>query len=230
MKPATHAFVLASFLLTWGGPVTAAPPTVLSAVDRYLAAREAEIDQIPADRREALARVAQFVKKRRAAGRPARLLFICTHNSRRSHMAELWARAAAARHGVDGVQTFSGGTEATAFNPRAVAALERAGLEIEPTTAGDNPRYAVRYATDAPPAVAYSKVYDADGNPTADFAAIMTCSQADESCPLVRGAASRIAIPYEDPKAFDGTPRESRAYDERSAQIAREMLYVFSRL
>ena len=230
MKPRTLAFVLATTLLTSGGPVTAASPTILPAADRYLAAREAELDQIPADRRKALARVAEFVKKRRAAGEPARLLFICTHNSRRSHMAELWARTAAARHGVAGVQTFSGGTEATAFNPRAVAALERAGLEIEPTTTGDNPRYAVRYAEDAPPAMAYSKVYDANGNPTADFAAIMTCSQADESCPFVRGAASRIAIPYEDPKGSDGTAREARAYDERSAQIAREMTYIFSRL
>jgi arsenate reductase len=228
MKSAPYFALVVTFAS--GGPVSAAPPTVLPAVDRYLAAREAETDQIPADRKQALGRVAEFVEKRREAGEPARLLFICTHNSRRSHMAELWARASAARFGVEGVETFSGGTEATAFNPRAVSALERAGFQIEATTTGDNPRYAVRYAKDAEPAIAHSKVYDADSNPTSGFAAIMTCSQADESCPLVRGAASRIAIPYEDPKAFDGTPGEARAYDERSAQIAREMTFIFSRL
>ena len=45
---------------------------------------------------------------------------------------------------------------------------------------------------------------------------------------MVLGAAERIAITYEDPKAFDGTDREAEAYDERCRQIAREMLYVFS--
>ena len=35
--------------------------------------------------------------------------------------------------------------------------------------------------------------------------------------------------PYDDPKAFDDTPAEAEKYDERSQQIAREMLYIFSK-
>lgn len=228
MAPSLRSSLLGVVLA--GAHLTSASANPSSAVDTYLDAREAELDAIPAERKRALTKLTLYVRSRRSAGQPARLTFICTHNSRRSHMAQLWARAAARRFGIDGVATFSGGTEVTAFNPRAVAALERAGLEIEKMTDGANPRYRVHLAPDAEPTIAYSKVYDAEGNPRSDFAAIMTCAQADRNCPVVDGASLRIAIPYEDPKAFDGTDRETAAYDERSAQIAREMLFVFSRV
>ena len=45
-------------------------------------------------------------------------------------------------------------------------------------------------------------------------------------CPIVAGADFRIALPFEDPKAFDDTPLESEKYTERCRQIGREMLYV----
>ncbi|MCK4776283.1 MAG: protein-tyrosine-phosphatase, partial [Candidatus Krumholzibacteria bacterium] len=63
---------------------------------------------------------------------------------------------------------------------------------------------------------------------TEDFCAVMTCSQADKNCPVVVGASMRVAIPYDDPKAFDGTDQEAANYDERCRQISREMLYLFS--
>ena len=188
------------------------------------------IDAIAPPRREALDQLAAWIAERRAASEPVRLLFICTHNSRRSHMGQLWAATAAAYFGVDDVTTFSGGTEATAFNPRAVASLRRAGFVIDTSDDGDNPRYEVSYSTSRPAMQAWSKVYDDAANPSDGFAAVMTCSAADEACPFVRGADVRIAIPYDDPKAADGTPAEAATYDARSAQIATEMLYVFSRV
>jgi hypothetical protein len=132
---------------------------------------------------------------------------------------------------VDGVETYSGGTEATAFNPRAVAALQRAGFRIETSEPeAENPRYTVSITENGPTLEAFSKRYMDPPNPTAGFAAIMTCSDADEACPFVRGADFRIAVPYVDPKVSDGTPEEAATYDERSRQIATEMLYVFSRV
>jgi arsenate reductase len=194
----------------------------------YVEERRAEFDQIPADRVEKLREVAEYVASCRKAGKPARLTFICTHNSRRSQMAQLWAAVAAASSGIDGVETFSGGTERTAFNPRAVAALRRAGFEIAETTASPNPRYTVALADDLEPLLCFSKVYNESPNPAREFCAVMTCSQADKSCPFVAGASRRIAIPFEDPKVADDTPAESAAYDERCAQIARELLFAFS--
>lgn len=202
---------------------------LLPAVAASLSALEAGFDAIPADRKEMLERVATFVGSRRSAGAAARLLFVCTHNSRRSQMGQLWAAAAAAYYGIDRVETFSGGLEVTAFNPRAIAAVERAGFQVS-SPRGDNPHVLVTYASDRPPLEMFSKKYGDPPNPREDFAAVMTCSHADEACPLVIGASTRIPLHYEDPKASDGTPEETATYDARSRQVATELLYAFSRV
>jgi arsenate reductase (thioredoxin) len=197
---------------------------------KYVVARTAEFDHIPADRRAKLDELAAYIRMQRDAGESVRLVFICTHNSRRSHMAQLWAAAAAATYGIVDVETFSGGTEATAFNPRAVAALERAGFEIKTSAPADvNPKYLVRLSPDSDALECFSKIYDQAPKPTSDFCAVMICSAADEACPSVPGATLRLAIPYDDPKVADGTPDEAATYDVRCAQIAREMLFAFSR-
>jgi arsenate reductase (thioredoxin) len=207
------------------------------AADRELAEfvkeRVAEVRDIPPARRETLAKLADYIRSQRETDKPIRLTFVCTHNSRRSQMAQVWAVLAAAHYGVDGFMGYSGGTEQTAFNPRAVAALKRAGVNIEPRLAvadGENVRYAVAVQDQEKPLVCFSKVYNQPPNPESDFAAVMTCSEADKNCPSIPGADIRIALPYDDPKTSDGTPREAQAYDDRCRQIAREMFYLFSLL
>ena len=184
---------------------------------------------IPEERRRALDGLASHISSRRAAGKTTELTFICTHNSRRSQMGQLWAAAAAAHFGIDEVRVYSGGTEATAFNPRAVAAMRKAGFVIE-NSGGDNPRYQVTFDRGGRATECFSKRYDDPVNPTEDFVAVMTCSEADEACPVVFGASVRAPIRYDDPKVADGTPGETLAYDERCLQIATEMLYLFSRI
>jgi arsenate reductase (thioredoxin) len=187
------------------------------------------VAHIPAERRLELARIAAYVSQQHAVGRPAALVFICTHNSRRSQLGQVWAATAAAWLGVRGVQTYSGGTEVTAFDVRAVQALRRAGFQVE-ADEGDNPRYAVSMGPGGAPLPCWSKVYDDEANPREGFAAIMTCSAADAACPTVRGAALRVALPYDDPKYADDTPEEAARYDARSRQIAAEMLFVCSQV
>jgi len=194
---------------------------------RYIERALLHISDIPRERKRLLDEVAAFVSSKHRAHQPAELTFVCTHNSRRSQMAQLWSAAAAAHFGVESVFAYSGGTEATAFEPRALAALQRAGFEIE-NPGGDNPRCRVAYANDGPVLECFSKTYDDPINPARGFAAIMTCSEADEACPVVHGAALRVPLRYEDPKMADGTPSETAAYDERCLQIATEMLYLFS--
>jgi arsenate reductase (thioredoxin) len=187
-----------------------------------------DFDKIPAERKERLQQISTYVKAKLKADNKASLIFICTHNSRRSHMGQLWAYAAANYYGIKGLQSFSGGTEATAFHPNAIKAMSKAGFTITKVEEGTNPRYEVKYAVDEPAATLFSKKYMDAPNPTTNFAAIMTCTQADEACPIVQGAAARIAIPYEDPKKADGKPNQDEVYDERCKQIATEILYVFS--
>lgn len=187
-----------------------------------------EYDKIPEERKETLRELADFVTREQKNERVAKLVFICTHNSRRSHFGQIWAKTAAFYYGTGNVETYSGGTEATAFNPRAVKALQDAGFEIGTFSAGDNPVYQVSFSDSAPEIRAWSKKYDSEDNPLHDFCAVMTCSQADAECPFIPGASLRISLPYEDPKLYDGTGQEAEAYSERCRQIAREMMYLFS--
>lgn len=187
---------------------------------------EARFDRITPERKQLLDAFAAHVREKTAQSHALRLNFICTHNSRRSHMAQLWAQAASYYYNVRGIRCYSGGTEATAFNPRAVDAMRKLGFNIRKVSEGDNPVYEAMFSDDAPALKMFSKRYDDPFNPSTDFTAIMTCSQADENCPVVAGASKRISVTYDDPKDFDGTPQEEQKYFERALEIGTEMLYV----
>ena len=187
-----------------------------------------ESDRISPDRKVFLAEIAVTIAARIESGEDANLTFICTHNSRRSHMSQIWAQTAAYYYGLNRVFAFSGGTEATACNCRTVSAMRRVGFSIVNTTDGDNPVYLIQYSDVRPPVRAYSKLYNTNENPKQDFIALMTCSQADKKCPIVEGAMARYAIHYVDPKICDDTPDEASAYNERCREIAREMFYIMS--
>ena len=205
--------------------------TMYPQLRRYLDDRASEFGSIPVERKADLEKVANYIRERLSKSGPAKLTFICTHNSRRSHLSQIWAQVAAEYYNLVGVETFSGGTEATAFNPRAVAAMQRCGLKIvadNPTAT--NPRYSVTTSELSSPQVCFSKAYGDLPNPSTSYCAVMTCSQADDACPLVMGCDLRMPIRYEDPKVADDTEFEAQRYDERSAQICIEMLYMMSRV
>jgi protein-tyrosine phosphatase/arsenate reductase len=185
--------------------------------------------EIPAERKQLLEKIADYIKAKRASNETINLIYVCTHNSRRSHLGQVWAAVAAAYYGVDHVSTFSGGTEATAFNPNAIAALTAAGFRINKKDESNNPVYEVFFAEDKF-TTCFSKVYNNEINPAQNFAAVMTCSDAEDNCPFIPGCDLRIGTTYNDPKAFDTTILQNEKYTERSNQIAMECLYVFSKV
>lgn len=190
-------------------------------------------EAIPEERKVELRALAQWVTAQLAESDSAELVFICTHNSRRSHLAQVWAQVGAELHGLDGVRTFSGGTESTACNPRTVAAMQRAGFEVsvhDQDHGEENPTYAVLPGPSSTPQFCFSKTYGDDANPDSGFAAVMTCSSADKGCPIVYGAAARFATPYVDPKVSDETDQEALTYDARCAQIGGEMLWMMAQV
>jgi len=195
-------------------------------LQEYVTLRLDEFDKIPIERRAELEALAALISHNR--GDELNIIFICTHNSRRSHLAHLWAALGAKFYGAEGINCFSGGTGVTAFNPQAVNAIKAAGFKVRTKIPGANPVYLVSYPGATNGVRVFSKKYTDPPNPSRLFHAVMTCSDADDACPVVTGASSRHAITYEDPKAFDGTPQAKEAYAERSRQISREMLFLFS--
>ena len=195
--------------------------------DAYWAKVDSNLVNIAADRKDELTALSKYIVKSLKDSQHCELMFICTHNSRRSHLGQIWAAAAANHVGIDGVKTYSAGTEATAFNPRAIAALERTGCVLEhipdpinlqrldPSDAKlrsidainlNNKVMMVTFARKAKPVFCFSKVISHSYNPSTGFGAVMTCSSADAACPVVTGANFRVAIPYIDPKISDGKP------------------------
>ena len=187
-------------------------------------------DNISEERKEALKPLIDYIQAKAHAQQEVRLNLICTHNSRRSHLAQIWTQAAAEHYQIPKVYCYSGGTEATAMFPVVAETLKLSGFRVQALSTGDNPVYAVKYSENQHPVIAFSKTYYDEFNPEGGFAAIMTCSQADGGCPFIAGAEKRIAITYEDPKTFDNSPQQAEKYNERSLQIAEEMFYVFSQI
>lgn len=188
------------------------------------------VENISIERKKTLQLLVDFISEKEKNGEVINLNFICTHNSRRSHMSQVWAQTLAHYFKVQNVFCYSGGTEATALFPVVGETLKNTGFEIEKLSENKNPVYSIKYAENAHPVIGFSKKLDDNFNPKSKFAAVMTCSQADEGCPVVFGAEKRIPITFDDPKAFDNTPLQLEKYKERSEQIASELFYVFSNI
>ncbi len=188
-----------------------------------------DVHSISESRKEVLNPLSDYIKEKIRKGESIALNFICTHNSRRSHLSQVWAQTLAYHMGIKSINCYSGGTEATALFQVAAETLKNSGFEIAILSEDKNPIYSIKFAQNAHPIIGFSKTFDDDFNPKKDFAAIMTCSSADKGCPIVGGSDGRFPITFEDPKAFDNTPQQKEKYQERSLQIATELLYVMQK-
>lgn len=158
------------------------------------------------------------------------LLFVCTHNSRRSFFCEVWGQVAAEHYSMSNITTYSAGTEATAIYSETINALINSGLKIEKITENENPVFALRYNETKRPIIGFSKTIDNHSLPVNNVAAIMTCDNANDNCPFIPYAKSRIPLTYEDPKKYDGLPNTEEGYLNKSLEIASEMFYIMNQI
>lgn len=186
------------------------------------------LENVSQERKLILYPLIEYIRTKIINDETIRLNFICTHNSRRSHLSQIWAQTMSYYFQIKNVFCYSGGTESTALFPKVVETIGNQGFEISRLSEGQNPIYAIAYSENEHPLICFSKKYDDDFNPKSHFAALMTCDSADENCPIVFGAEARITVKYEDPKKSDATPTMDETYFNRSIEIATEMKYVFS--
>lgn len=211
--------------------MTVNQPTIFKDLKEKCIELEGRFDTIPEERKIKLKSLSSYISNKLKADETPQLVVICTHNSRRSHMGQLWLALGASYYGLPEVLTYSGGTEATAFHPNAVNALRNAGFKIKTEdSSAKNPSYQITWGEEMEPYEAFSTKFDEAPNPTKDFAAIMVCTEADSGCPFVPGCDFRLSLPFEDPKAFDGTDIQDQKYSERCEDIGTEMLFVMSKV
>lgn len=189
-----------------------------------------ELSTIPEIRKNILHKIAAYIQLKVSKNEHADFNFICTHNSRRSQLCQVWAQSAAFYYEIDGFTAFSGGTEVTAFHSNAISVLEESGFQVMRKDKKSNPHYFILYSKEAGPIACFSKMYNDPLNSVNPFAAVMTCSEAESACPFIPEAEKRFSLMYNDPKIADGTVEEKDMYGKRNLQIATEMFYVFSKI
>lgn len=155
--------------------------------------------------------------------------FICTHNSRRSQLGQVWTYFAA--HYFDlNITAFSGGTEVTAFNRNTVRTLKSVGFTFQVEEfSHQNPVYQVSFEGTKDYILGFSKTFDHHIN-EAPYIAITTCDSADQNCPYIAEALHRFHLPYTDPKASDGTPEQEATYLKTNGEVASELYFLFMKV
>ncbi len=128
----------------------------------------------------------------------SRVLFLCTHNSARSQMAEGFLRAMAG----DGFEAGSAGTEKTSVNPLAIRVMAELGIDLGGHT---------------------SKLYDDVASEAWDYL-ITVCDDANERCPWVPGSVQRLHWSFADPSRATGTEEQRLAAFRRVRDQIRERL------
>jgi arsenate reductase len=183
--------------------------------------------KIDENRKQLLKSIAFFIAKEMELNKKINLNFICTHNSRRSQLAQVWSSYAANFFKFSEVKSFSGGTAITAFYRNTVKTLQEVGFTFQLSEfSHQNPVYAINYKNGINPIIGFSKLYDDNYNKK-PFIAITTCDSADEKCPFIPEAIERFHLPFNDPKTFDNTLYQSEKYLETNKQIAGEIHFIF---
>ena len=185
---------------------------------------------ISEERKALLNELGIYIQSRLNTDAEVKLLFICSRNSRRSLMAQIWAQTAAEYFGYRQIRTFSGGIQKSLFHDTAIQSLRASGFKIKMIKEGKNPVYKIKFCKKAKPIIAFSKKHKHKTNPKHGFVAIMTCTEAALACPIIQGADYRTTLSYDDPRQYDRTKNEEKGYRDICLEIGREMFYVFKNI
>ena len=179
------------------------------------------------DRKNLLLKISEGIIEEYKKEGVVNLNFICTHNSRRSQLGQVWGFFAANYFDLN-INSFSGGTEVTAFFKNTVKTLQKVGFTFHlENFSHQNPKYIISFEGTTKSILGFSKRYDDVENKN-PFIAITTCNNADTNCPFIPEATYRFHLPFVDPKASDNTELQDETYLKTNQQIAAEIYFIFS--
>lgn len=182
------------------------------------------------ERRNLLNKIAKKITSVYLKNKKVNINFICTHNSRRSQLGQVWAFFAKNYFKLKKINAFSGGTEVTSFHRNTVKTLQEVGFIFNMIDfSHQNPKYDISFNGSKKSIQGFSKIYDNKINNT-PFIAITTCNSADKKCPYISEASFRFHLPFVDPKVSDGTKEQEETYLATNKQIAGEIFYIFKQI
>ncbi len=168
--------------------------------------------------------IVNYIYKKTSENKIPKLNFICTHNSRRSQFCQFWATFFSNYYHIK-CEVYSGGTVETEVYKSVINNISDYGFNISLKKC-KNPVYSINFKNQNLGNY-FSKFYNNFENPKNEFAAIMTCTDVENNCPLVEGSEIKFSLPYKDPKKHDMSKNEKNEYKKTSEKIASEMNYLF---
>ncbi|PQJ78736.1 hypothetical protein [Polaribacter porphyrae] len=181
------------------------------------------------NRKIQLLKIAETIAKEYTTNEIVHLNFICTHNSRRSQLGQVWGFYAAHYFNLN-IKAFSGGTEVTAFFRNTVKTLQKVGFYFHVVDFNhQNPTYEISFDGSRASIYGFSKLFSHKDN-LEPYMAITTCNNADKNCPFIPEATHRFHLPFVDPKVSDGTSEFEKVYLNTNRQIAGEIYFIFNKV
>lgn len=195
-------------------------------IQKYCERRLAELDWIDETRKQELAKLTAYIRYKESD--PIHLVFIDNDNARGSLFAQVWAKVAARYFGLEHVETYSAGNNATEIAGNFVYTL--LSLQFDLFVEGDevNSRHFFVFDNRKNACICFAKPIDHYSIPLENFGTIDT--NPTRMNIILAGSELQVHFPYTDPQTSDGTSEAQQNYRQFSNEIAREMLYLFSRL
>ena len=185
-----------------------------------------KLNAIPSHKINALENIAANLRINNNLNIKSKLNFICTHNSRRSQLCQVWSDTMSRYYGFTNILSYSGGTEITQVNKNIINTLIETGFSIKKNKNLSNPIYFVNNGSKKNIKL-FSKLYTDNSNPSVKYIAVLNCLGADRSCPHVEGASKRISLPFNDPGEYDKTKIKYEKYRKVNIEIASSMKYLY---
>ena len=145
------------------------------------------------------------------------IVFICTHNSRRSIFCEVWANILANKY-LKNINFYSAGTERTSIHNEVIKSFSRLGIKTKENTIQIGETSIILKSK-------ILKELKLDS-----FISIFTCGEAEESCPIDRRSQINIPLLFDDPKRYDGLKNERIEYDKTCSLIAKKLNFIIKRI
>ncbi len=199
-----------------------------SSIRNYCDKRISEFDLIPESRKKVLLQLSAYLRYKETD--PIDLLFVCADNSSVSIFSQVWAKVAGNFYGYPNVETHSAGIRQSNLAANIVYTLSSLGFDLFVVGDEENSKHYFVFDQRKNTCICRSKTLYHYSLPTKEFGVISNHIEADKIIENLKGAELRLLMPYTDPKFSDVSPIAQQEYHNCSNEIAREMLFAFSKI
>lgn len=158
------------------------------------------------------------------------VIFVCTHNSRRSQFAQFWLDTFLHNFGIENYNIFSAGTVETEVHKNVISVIEHYGFTVTKDSEINNKKYKIALGKGYEINLFSKEITSVLEAGLGSFVLIFVCDSAYENCPFVIENQKHFSLTFEDPGRYDEDLNALEYYQKCAYKIAAEMHYLASGL